>query len=104
MFTVLFFFNYTTTHLIDTYGHPLSLHDAPPISVCGHRAAHRDDQRRTACMAVHRDNPAWLDHQAPRAQQPASDANFVAKVDRTDNGISDALGQDRKSTRLNSRH
>ncbi len=64
-------------------------------AIFGDGAADRDDQRRAIGMAMQRDDSARLDDQPAGAQLRAVNANFLAQVDRADNGVGDVLGHGR---------
>src|SRR3546814_13795816 len=92
------FFNYSTTSVIYTYGHPLSLHDTLPISII-----HRLKNRVSVIIGVGDDF-----HQHHVILQPINEERQVVPFDFLGEQFTDvsvALRHvDRKSTRLNSSH
>src|SRR3546814_13760935 len=100
MLTVTFMFNAPATREIDTYGHTLSLHDAPPICSMSMHSSVLELIGDTPIVKARR-----LDAGACELYLKLENQNPGGSIkDRIGMSMIEAAEKDRKSTRLNSSH
>src|SRR3546814_15068013 len=99
-----FFFNYTATTEVYTYGHTLSLHDALPICLFGEVLR---EEKEALGRLVSLEAGKILQEGLGEVQEMIDICDFAVGLSRQLYGLTIATerpGQDRKSTRLNSSH